>query len=364
VNLSRFFPSVGAELNFLPVFLAAALVPEVTFNETLAYGLAAPLFFTATIFANSNAPLRLAMGIIPLLFVFSLVRHLRRRNQELIPPNLAYRALQLFFCFSVVQTIHLNLIPIIPRWLTDILTILIPRYMDQTYDSAGVRGVQGWASEPSGAALTCAAFAIVAIFQRPDRRWRVLFLFALLAAVNKSIYAILLAILFAFGCFLKLKHKKFAAFVALPVVTSFVFYFSRSGRVTELYEHIIVSGMSLSANSEFWRFGQIFYPLLQFPHIYTPIPVTLNGMAVTVEPLGLAPLVVGYGSICGLAWLGYVLLRNFRPSQVKDRYFAFIAALSVLMLGPSDLIPSVVALSVFIVYPRPPRTSSAEVTAA
>ena len=106
-----------------------------------------------------------------------------------IPANLAYRCLQVFTAFCMLQSVQFHLFPIIPDWFSDALTAIVPRGDAAVpYDDEGIRGVQGWASEPSSAGLMCIAFALVAIVQRPDRRWRVLALFVLVLLMNKSIY--------------------------------------------------------------------------------------------------------------------------------------------------------------------------------
>jgi hypothetical protein len=43
------------------------------------------------------------------------------------------------------------------------MAVIVPRYMDAPYDDLGTRGVQGWASEPSSAAMTCFSFCAVAM---------------------------------------------------------------------------------------------------------------------------------------------------------------------------------------------------------
>ncbi len=83
----------------------------------------------------------------------------------------------MFVGFSIAQTADMQLFPVLPGWLTDALINIVPRYSGTPYDEFGIHGVQGWASEPSGAAVMGAAFALVAILQRPSRRWRVLALF-------------------------------------------------------------------------------------------------------------------------------------------------------------------------------------------
>ena len=55
------------------------------------------------------------------------------------------------------------------------------------------------------------AFALVAIVQKPSRRWRVLALFTALTAVNKSVYALMLLVLLSIGCLATLARKALCA---------------------------------------------------------------------------------------------------------------------------------------------------------
>lgn len=339
-------PSSLTEINFLPVILAAVLVPEITFREMRSLLLTLPIFAVALIWANPTAWLRLAVGIIPLHFVLNLTRHLKEQGRELIPSDLSYRALILFVVFCMLQTVQFNLFPVIPEWLTAALIQVIPRYSAIPYDDTGIRGVQGWASEPSSAALVCVAFSLVAIRQRPQRRWRVLALFALFVLLNKSIYALVLLILLALGCVFT-SRKKLLPFLALiPMSLAVSVYLARSGRSVELQNNLLVSGLSSESNKELMRFAQMFYPLQSFPRIYSP--PSLYGSLV-MEPMGLLPLLAGYGSVVGVLWLAYILWRNFPLRRVTLRPLAAVAGLVLFMMTTPDLIPSVVALAVFLV---------------
>jgi len=95
---------------------------------------------------------------------------------------------------------------------------------------------------------------------------------------------------------------------------------------------------------------QILSPLQQLPHIYKP--VILFGSWV-MEPMGLLPLVLGYGSLFGALWLIYMLKKNFPIRQVRMRPFWLIALFVLLFIASADLICSIVALAVFLV----PRSS-------
>jgi hypothetical protein len=342
-NFAGIFPEMSLEVNFVFVFLAAGLLPEDTFCEKWSLLLALPAFAVAIIWANPTAPLRLAIGIIPLHFVFNLTRRLRERGQDLLPPDLAYRSLIGFVLFCVVQTVHLRLVPIIPGWLIQALVAMVPRYMEVPYDDTGIRGVQGWASEPAGAAMTCIAFSIVAIYQRPERRWRVLSLFALLVLLNKSIYALVLMTLLALSCLFSIRRKLFALLALGLFSLIALFYIAGSGRIADLDTSLLINGISNESNRDLQRFAQIFGPLEQFPHIYKPPTLYANSV---MEPVGLLPLVVGYGGLIGLAWLVYFLVQKMRSCENSVRPLALTAGFVLLMMTPPDLIPSVVALAV------------------
>jgi hypothetical protein len=348
-NYQLIDPLSLTEINFLPVFLAALLLPEVALRERRSLLLAMPAFAVALIWANPTAPMRLAVGIVPLHFVLNLTRHLRERGRELIPPNLGYRCLQVFVVFCMVQTVHFTLFPVIPEWFITALMTVLPRFLAAPYDNSGIRGVQGWASEPSSAALTCIAFSLVAIEDRPERRWRVLALFAFLSLMNKSVYSLLLFILLGLCCLFTLRRKLHSLLAIVPMSLAVLFYMESSGRIAELYGNLLVNGVNREVNPELMRFAQMLYPLEYFPKVYQP--AALFGSALR-EPIGLLPLVAGYGSLAGLAWLAWMLVHNPPPRMAGMRPMALLAALVLLLLTTPDLIPSVVALAVFLV----PRT--------
>jgi hypothetical protein len=342
-------PGNTTEINFLPVFLAALLLPEVTLREKRSLMLAMPVFAVALLWANPAAPLRLAMGIVPLHFVLNLAHRLRAQGRSLLPPGLAYRVLQIFVAFCILQIVQCYLFPVIPEWLTAALTQILPRYSGMPYDEYGVRGVQGWASEPSGAAVTCLAFSMVAIMERPDRRWRVLAIYSVLVLVNRSVYAWILAILLGISCLAAAKRKFKSYLVLAPMSVAAILYIVLSNRIGELRDNILVSGVSGVDNRDLTRLVQIFSPLQQFPLIYKPVILKFEGLFMTMEPMGLIPLVIGYGSVFGLIWLVYMMRRNWPSAKVPQRPMALLAAFVLLMMTAPDLIPSVVALAVCLV---------------
>ena len=344
-NFAFFIPDNAMEIDFLPVFLAAAILPKIALRQKLSILLAMPVFAVALFWANPTAPLRLAIGIIPLHFVINLTRHLRERGQDLIPPNLAYRCLQVFIAFCAIQTVQINMFTFIPEWLSDALTAIIPRYMAVAYDDLGIRGVQGWASEPSSAGLMCLAFALVAIAKRPDRRWRVLALFALLVSLNKSIYCLILMILLGFACAFTVRRQVYSFMTMALLAIGGIVYSAHSGRFAELSANIAIDGLNRESNHELMRFLQILNPLEQFPHVYQPM--LLNG-TLAMEPMGLLPLVVGYGSVAGLLWLGYMFWHNFPRGLGRQLPLTLVAVFVLLIMAPPDLIPSVVAVAVLL----------------
>jgi hypothetical protein len=279
-------------------------------------------------------------------FVLNLTRHLRERGRDLLPPNLAYRTLELFVCFSIAQAVDTQLFPILPGWLTNTLVNILPRYSGMPYDEFGIHGVQGWASEPSGAAVMGAAFALVAILQRPSRRWRVLALFTVLVAVNKSVYAMMLLVLLSFSCLATISHRRNALLASVPICLAILLLVVRSARLVDLRSDLLINGASSTTNNELARIAQILTPLAQFPCVYKP-PLLFGG--VPLEPMGLLPLVAGYGSVFGLIWLLYVLRRNFPLRQVPLRPLALLASLLLLVLTAPDFIPAVTAFAFYMV---------------
>jgi len=354
-NFELLVPSSTVEVNFLLIFLAALLLPEVTLQDHRAILLALPVFAIALIGASPTACARLAIGMLPLHFLINLTRTLRARGEDILPPNLAYRSLQVFVVFCAVQTVQLNYFHILPDFVVNILVAVVPRYSTVPYDALGVHGVQGWASEPSSAALICIAFAVIAIHQRPERRWSVLAWYVVLLLLNKSIYATVLTVLLMVGCLMTLRHKLYAILALIPSSLVVLMYLTLSQRVSKLRTNLLIDGLNSDANHELARFVQILSPLQQFPHVYKP--VILFGSWV-MEPMGLLPLLVGYGSVLGAVWLFYILRHNFSLSPVSMRPMALIALFVLLIMSAPDLIPSILAVVIFLV-PRHASSSPA-----
>jgi hypothetical protein len=65
--------------------------------------------------------------------------------------------------------------------------------------------------------------------------------------------------------------------------------------------------------------------------------------------MGLLPLLVGYGSVLGLLWIAYMILRNLPSSHDPQQPLALFAGFILLMMTPPDLVPSIVAFAVFLV---------------
>lgn len=349
-NFDLFLPGNTLEINFLPVFFAALLLPELLLLDLASLFFALPAYLVALLFATPSSCARLLIAIVPLHFILNLTRRLRASGEELIPPGWAFRGLKVFVLFSAAQMVHMHLLRIIPAALQNFMVAVVPRYFTVPYDEFGTHGVQGWASEPSSAGLTTIAFALVAIQQRPDRKWRVMAWFAALVLLNKSIYAIVLGILLLVACMVSLRRKWLAFAGMIPAAMIVGFYISISGRVATLSEHLQIDGLNSESNHELARFVQILSPFAQFPHIYKP--VILFGSWV-MEPMGLLPLCVGYGSIFGILWLLYILRKNFPISQIKDRAYWLVALFVLLIMASPDLICSIVAFAAFMVVKRP-----------
>jgi hypothetical protein len=292
-----------------------------------------------------------AIGVIPLHFILNLTRHLYERGCELVPESLAYRALQCFLAFSILQTIEFTLFPVIPGWLTALLMQILPRYSGLPYNSFGIRGVQGWASEPSSAALTCAAFAIIAIRQSPQSRWRIVLLFLAFLLVNKSLYALILAVFLCIYNVVTLRRKAYAVLALVAASGGTLVYALASERLADLRTEIVLNGTSSANNESFKRFGQIIGPFLQFPHIYKPVRVVF-ATATDLEPLGLLPVLLGYGSFFGIAWLVYVFRHNFPFRRIRQRFLVLMAAFILLIMASPDFIPSIVSLAVLMFPPK------------
>jgi hypothetical protein len=268
-----------------------------------------------------------------------LYRHFRSRGQELIPRSLAASLLFVFVGFCILQYINFNVFPIMPGWFTRVLTIIVPRYMDAPYDQFGMRGVQGWASEPSSAAMTCFAFSVVAMQQEPTKRWRVLFAFAVLAALNKSVYGILLLIFLGVVSVWGMRTKLHALLVLIPAGALFSFFVLQSSRVTELRENLLIFGLSQDTNRELLRFAQIIYPMSAFPGLYNP--VTLFGL--DMQPLGLLPLLLGYGSIVGPVLYYRLTFRGFH--EAGSTPLALAAVFVLTFMSSANFIPVIVAFA-------------------
>ncbi len=345
-NFDLIAPGSTLEINFLPVFAAVLILPELFFLDIPALLLTIPAYLAAFFLATPSAAARLVIAMVPMHFILNLVRRLRERGGDLVPATWAFRGLKLFVLFSVAQTINLHFLHILPAPLQDTLLAIIPRYQIEPYDMLGIHGVQGWASEPSSAGLLTCAFALVAIQQRPEWKWRVMAWFAALVVLNKSIYAITLGILLLAACMASMRRKWIALVGMVPASALVGLYIASSNRVATLRETISIDGLNSESNHELARFVQIFAPYGQLPHIYNPVILFDNWV---MEPMGLLSLCVGYGSIFGLLWLLYILHKNFPISQVQERGFWLVALIGLLIMASPDLVCSIVALAVFLV---------------
>jgi len=351
VNTSNFFPQSTVEINFLPVFLAMSLAPEVLFEDLFSLLLVLAGIALAAVWGPPDSALRLIIGALPCLFVPSLHRYFRTRGKELVPRPLAHFALYTFVGFCILQHVHFNIFPIVPDWLSNGLASIVPRYMDAPYDEFGMRGVQGWASEPSSAAMTCFAFSVVAIQQEPKKHWCVLVAFAALTALNKSVYGILFLVLLGGVSIWGIGRKFHALLILIPVGAVFSFFIFQSGRVTQLRENLLIFGLSQDSNRELLRFAQIIYPITAFPGIYRP--VSLFGL--DMQPLGLLPLLIGYSSVIGCILYYRLTFRNFRLTDAQSTPLALAALFVLTFMSSPDFLPVIVAFA-YATAPKPVAT--------
>jgi hypothetical protein len=350
INTSYFFPQSTVEINFLPVFLAIGLAPELLCEDLTSLFLIVAAVALATVWGPTDSALRFIIGALPCLFLLSLYRHLRSRGNELIPRSLAYAALFVFVGFCILQHVNFNVFPIIPDWLTKGLATIIPRYMDAPYDEFGMRGVQGWASEPSSAAMTCFAFSVVAMQQEPRKRWRVLFAFAVLAALNKSVYGILFLIFLGVVSVWGMRRKLQAFLILVPIGAVFSYFLLQSSRMTELRENLLIFGLSQDTNRELLRFAQIIYPIRAFPGMYNPV----SFFGLDMQPLGLLPLLIGYGSIIGGILYYRLTFRSFHLFDTESTPLAFAAVFVLTFMSSADFVPVIVAFA----YATAPRQAA------
>ncbi len=339
VNANYFFPQAEFEVNFLPVLLAVVLAPEIFAADGIALALLAGALAVAAFWGSTDAVMRLVVGAVPCIFLLNFQKHCVQNNEELIPRSLAYRVLQLFVGFSVLQWVDFYVHSAIPGWVTEALSVWVPRYSGHPYDELGLRGVQGWASEPSGAAVVCFSFAVVAIQQDPKKRLRALLLLAILLLVNKSVYSLALLIMLGLIYLRFIRHKRYIALGLAVLAAGILFYASTSVRLAEVVEKALFYGADPGLNIDLARVNQIVFPLMAFPKLYVPFTV----FGVEMQPLGLLPLLVGYGSILGLAlYLRLVLFKlSFRNARSWPLALVTLALLSLVV--PSDLTPAIIA---------------------
>lgn len=339
INVNHFFPQWDVEVNFLPIFLAMMVLPEVLLADGFSVLLLAATFVVSAVWGTPEAVLRLSIGSIPCLFLLNLQQYCLRRGKELIPRFIAYRTLQLFVGVSLFQWYSLYVSPVIPKWFTELLATVVPRYSGEPYDEFGIRGVQGWASEPAAAAMMCFAFAVVAAQQDPKKRFRILLLFAILLAVNKSVYAIGLLAMLGIVYLLSFKRKRYTVISLALLSLAAFFYISSSTRIDEFARSTAIYGMTPDTNFELFRLTQIFYPLAAFPQVYQPIYLYDRYL----EPVGLLPLLVGYGSVIGLGLYLRMCFFKFRLKDARSVPLALATLFVLSFLVPPDLVPVIIA---------------------
>jgi hypothetical protein len=349
INVNYLFPQSHVEINFLLAFVAIGLAPDLLFKDVLSLFLIVVTVSVTALWGPQDSALRVIIGVVPCVFIVGLHRYFLDRGEQLIPASVAFWALLVFVGFSTLQQINFHLFPIIPEWFTNGLAVIVPRYMDVPYDEFGVRGVQGWASEPSSAAMTCFSFSVVAIQQDWAKRWWVLLLFAVLTTLNKSVYAMLFFIFLAVTCLCGMRKKLYAILAMVPLAVAFSYFVLRSSRIHELSDDLLIFGTSQDTNRELLRLAQIIQPLISFPSIYKP--VSLFGL--NIEPIGLLPLLVGYGSVVGCLLYCRLALRSVRLAEVESVPLALAAIFTLSFISSPDFIPVIVA----VLYALAPRRS-------
>lgn len=341
VNASYFFPDSLVEINFVLVFVAMGLVPEVFLEDGISLLLIAGAAAVATIWGTADAALRIIVGTVPFIFIVGLYRHFLRRGGELIPRRVAYSALVVFVGFCLLQEVHFSGRPIIPDWLTSGLAAIVPRYMDAPYDDLGTRGVQGWASEPSSAAMTCFSFCAVAMQQDPKKRWHILLIFGFLTALNKSVYAMLFLILLGLACIFHSERKRDALAALVPFGALVAYFLAQSARIAEVRDSLTIFGADQEVNRELLRLGQIVYPLSAFPRMYNPVVI----FGINMQPLGLLPLLIGFGSVIGAVLYWRLMFGGLPLSEARWKPLGLAALLSLSFLASPDFIPMIVAFA-------------------
>jgi hypothetical protein len=355
-NFNHFFPNATVEIDFLLVFVAIGLLPTLLIEDLWSSLLAVAVLVVAAVWGPPDSALRLLIGVAPCLFLAALYRHFLARGKELVPRGVAYNALLLFVGFSLLQHISFNVFPVIPDWLTNGLTILVPRYMDLPYDEFGARGVQGWASEPSSAAMTCFSFCVVAMQQQPEKRRSILLLFTVLTILNKSVYGMLFLTFLVLACLWEMRRRLRVVSAAVGFALVFAYFATRTNRVTELREHVVIYGLDEESNHELMRFAQILYPLGAFPRMYTPVTFFEHEM----QPLGLLPLLVGYGSVFGLLLYYRMIFRSFRLPGAISRPLGLASILLLSFMSSPNFIPAIVAFTYAMTPIKPRETASVD----
>ena len=341
ININHFFPQSDVEINFLPVFVASMMMPEVLAADGIALTLLAATLGVSVLWGSENAVLRVVIAAVPCLFLLNFHQYCLRRGRDLIPCSIAYRGLQLFVAFSFLQWFSFYIFSVIPGWLTEALSTIVPRYSGEPYDEFGVRGVQGWASEPAAGAMMCLSFAVVAAQQNPKRHLPTLVLLALLLPVNKSVYAIGLLAMWGLVYLFSLRSKWYAITgLSLLSLTLFVFI-STSSRIEDFLTSAVIYGIEPESNFQLFRINQIIYPLTFFPRIYKPIWLFDR----YIEPIGLLPVLLGYGSVAGLAFYGRLAFFKFPLRRVNSVLLVFTTLFVLSFLVPPDLVPAIVGFA-------------------
>jgi hypothetical protein len=203
--------------------------------------------------------------------------------------------------------------------------------------------------------MTCFAFSVVAIQQEPKKRWLLLFAFAVLAALNKSVYGILFFIFLGVASVWSMRRRLHALLVVIPIGLAFSYFVLQSARVTELRENLLIFGLRQDSNRELLRFAQIVYPIAVFPRIYSPVSV----FGLEMQPLGLLPLLVGYSSIIGCVLYYRLAFRHSHLIDAKSTPLALAAVFALTFISSADFIPVIVAFA-YATAPKQVATPASE----
>jgi hypothetical protein len=347
ITLNFCFPFINGEaltgipfeLNIIPLLLAAILVPAICAYGGRELALLALAVAACFLFADLDRASRLAFNMLPFILCMSYIRFCARRHIDVLYGPIVYAAYLLFTALCIYQALHNAGFLAMPGNLVAFLDFALPRYMQTSYDDLGLRGVQGWASEPSGAALLSLGFYLYLRGTYPDHGRLLAVLYLANIFLNKSVYAFATLILLIAVHLITSKsfqQKLAGGMVAIASLVTAAFYFPR---IHDVYQNIAAQGMSLASNPELSRLVQVLYPLNAFPMYYEPVMY----FGTTLHPIGLFASALGYGSVFGMLLLvsiGLTLRQAF--TQVMPYEWMRLngpPAFFILFLAPANFVP-------------------------